>query len=84
MSVDTTVLILGKDGKYFVDIVGAVENITDDRDDEAIDIFVKGAEKNNYIADTLELAMELAKEAEDRHTDWMGYPSEYGIRVFLL
>lgn len=84
MSVDTTTLIvLHPDKKYYVACVPAAEN-TQHNDVESIEYHKQSAISNEYVVSTIEEALQCAEACEEKHVDLIGYPSEYGIRVYTI
>lgn len=84
MSVDTTILILKKENNFYVATRGAVENITEHRDEECINDHIATASNASRVTDDLNKALAFAEVCENEHMEIMGYKSEYGIRVFSL
>lgn len=73
MSADNTILVLRKDGKIYVNHVGAVENITHFRCTESLAYYLERAK----TFETLEEAMSVAHKM-DRDIQ-----TEYGVHVFV-
>jgi len=78
MSVDTTILILKTKKGYHVATIQAAENITLYRNKSD----VKSYFSNASLVQTLEEAYDIANSLESEHVKLVGYPSEYGIRLY--